>query len=153
MRNDRLSRRGWILCCALLMALVVLPTAAQDMEAFEKNLTIHKLDNGLTFLIYERDVAPVFSFYTHVNVGSAQEVPGITGLAHMFEHMAFKGTSRIGTNDYAAEMKALAKVDSAYAAFASERDLVGGSDADRLEALKAEMKIEFSVGRARKGGR
>jgi predicted Zn-dependent peptidase len=123
-----------------MLALTVLPTAAQDMKAFEKNLTIHKLDNGLTFLIYERDVAPVFSFYTHVNVGSAQEVPGITGLAHMFEHMAFKGTSRIGTNDFIAEKKALAKVDSAYAAFASERDLVGGADADRLEALNTMLK-------------
>ena len=39
-----------------------------------------------------RPEAPVFPFATAVNVDSAQEVPGITVLAHMFEHMAFKGT-------------------------------------------------------------
>ena len=67
------------------------------------------LDNGLTVIILERHDAPVFSFATHVNAGSAQEVPGITGLAHMFEHMAFKGTDRIGTTDWDAEKKALAQ--------------------------------------------
>ena len=59
--------------------------------------TVHTLPNGYTFLILERPGAPVFSFATRVDVGSAQEVPGITGLAHMFEHMAFKGTPRLGT--------------------------------------------------------
>ncbi len=51
----------------------------------------------------------MFSFATVVNVGSAQEVPGITGLAHMFEHMAFKGTPEIGTTDWPAEKEALAQ--------------------------------------------
>jgi predicted Zn-dependent peptidase len=87
------------LCAAALFAA---PAVALDIEEFEKNLTVETLDNGLTLLIYERPVAPVVSFFTHVDVGSAQEVPGITGLAHMFEHMAFKGTTRIGTKDYKA---------------------------------------------------
>ena len=77
-------------------------TAAQDLAAFEKRLTEYHMPSGLTFLIYERSEAPVVSFFTYVDVGAAQEVPGITGLAHMFEHMAFKGTTRIGTTDYAA---------------------------------------------------
>jgi predicted Zn-dependent peptidase len=72
-------------------------------------------------LIYRRPVAPVFSFFTYVDVGAAQEVPGITGLAHMFEHMAFKGTTVIGTKDFAGEKAALAKVDAAYHAYDAER--------------------------------
>ena len=68
------------------------------------------MDNGLTVVICERPEAPVFSFNTHVNAGSVQDPMGETGLAHMFEHMAFKGTDKIGTTDYADEKVALAKV-------------------------------------------
>jgi len=61
----------------------------QDLASFEKRMTLKVLDNGLTVLVCERPEAPVFSFFTHVDVGSDREYPGITGLAHMFEHMAF----------------------------------------------------------------
>ena len=62
-----------------------------------------KLANGLTVIICERPEAPVFSFYTFVNAGSVQDPYAKTGLAHMFEHMAFKGTDTIGTTDYSGE--------------------------------------------------
>src|SRR6478672_13268914 len=93
---------------------------AQDIASFEKRITVKKLANGLTVVIMERPEAPVFSFYIHVDVGSAQEVTGITGLAHMFEHMAFKGTHEIGTTNYPAEKLALEKVEKAYAAYDAE---------------------------------
>jgi predicted Zn-dependent peptidase len=114
-------RPGTLAALALIAMLAAVPAAAQDLAAFEKNLTVHKLENGMTFLIYERPVAPVFSFYTYVDVGSAQEVPGITGLAHFFEHMAFKGTTVIGTTDYKAEKAAMDTVDAAYAAYWREK--------------------------------
>src|ERR1700737_3077053 len=88
----------------------------QDLASFEKRTTVRKLANGLTVIVMERPEAPVFSFATIVNTGSAQEVPGITGLAHMFEHMAFKGTDKVGTSNYTAESAALVKVEEAYAA-------------------------------------
>jgi predicted Zn-dependent peptidase len=97
------------------------------------------MKNGLTVMIYRRPVAPVFSFFTFVDVGSAQEVPGITGLAHMFEHMAFKGTSVIGTKDYKAEAAALAKVDSTYRAYDAERRNPL-ADPAKLDALKKAFK-------------
>src|SRR5262245_47140852 len=97
-----------LLAAGILVLAGTLPARAQDLPAIERNVTVHTLPNGWTFVIYERPGAPVFSFATNVNVGSAQEVPGITGIAHMFEHMAFKGTPRIGTNDYAGEKVALA---------------------------------------------
>ena len=114
--------------------------AAQDLASFEKRLTQHRLANGLTFLIYERSEAPVVSFYTYVNVGAAQEVPGITGLAHMFEHMAFKGTTKVGTTDYAAEKAALAKIDQAYQAYDRERRQTGRPVAKKLQALEKAWK-------------
>jgi predicted Zn-dependent peptidase len=124
-----------------LLALGAANTAlAQSIEEFEKNLTIEELDNGLTLIVYERKTAPVVSFMTYVDVGSSDEVNGITGLAHMFEHMAFKGTSKIGTTNYKAEVKALAEVDRAYHAFATERDRTA-ADETKIAELKDKLKI------------
>jgi len=125
---------------AFVLLLAALPAAAQDMAAFEKKVTEHKLANGLTLLIYERPTAPVASFYTYAGVGAAQEVPGITGIAHMFEHMAFKGTTKIGTNDWTGEKKALDAVDETYHAYDRERRKVGGPDPAKLEELKKAWK-------------
>lgn len=132
----------WSLLAAtgIIVALAAPGLEAQDLAAFSQRLTQHRLDNGLTFLIYERPTAPVVSFVTHVDVGAAQEVPGITGLAHMFEHMAFKGTSTIGTTDWEAEKRALARVDEAYHALYRERTRLGGGDAEALAHLEKEFK-------------
>jgi len=106
-----------VLLYATLLVLIVTSVAAQDLASFEKRTVVRKLDNGLTVIILERHDAPVFSYATVVDAGSAQEIPGITGLAHMFEHMAFKGSDRIGTKNWPAEEKALARVEEAYAAY------------------------------------
>jgi predicted Zn-dependent peptidase len=75
----------------LLLALLVIAPAAmsQDLAGFEKRLTKFTLGNGLTFLVLERHEAPVVSFHTYADVGAVDEVKGITGVAHLFEHMAF----------------------------------------------------------------
>jgi predicted Zn-dependent peptidase len=113
---------------------------AQDLATAEKRTTVRKLDNGLTVIVMERPEAPVFSFTTVVNVGSAQEVSGITGLAHMFEHMAFKGTDKVGTSNYTAESAALAKVEEAYAAYdRARRDPVNHDEA-KIAALDKTWK-------------
>ncbi len=109
---------------------------SQDLASFEKRITVKKLANGLTVVICERPEAPVFSFFTHVDAGSVQDPMGKTGLAHMFEHMAFKGTDKIGTRDYEGEKKALQKVEDAYAPFLAERDKRVGRDDQKLKELE-----------------
>src|SRR3984885_4233669 len=109
---------------------------AQNLADFEKRTTVKVLPNGLTLIVSERPEAPVFSFYTLVDAGSADDPQGASGLAHMFEHMAFKGTNEIGTTNYAAEKLALAKVESAYAAYDAEFRKEVGKDAAKLDALK-----------------
>src|SRR3954449_6803314 len=84
---------------------------AQDIASFEKRITVKKLPNGLTLLVLERPEAPLFSFYTYVDAGGAQDPKGKGGLAHMFEHMAFKGTDKIGTTNFPAEKAALQNVE------------------------------------------
>jgi len=131
-----------LLAASLLAALAPSPPlAAQDLAALEGHMTVHRLANGWTFLILERPRAPVFSFTTVVDAGSAQEVPGITGLAHMFEHMAFKGGPTIGTTDYASETAALEKVEAAYQAYQTER-LSPRPDPKKLATLLAAFQAE-----------
>lgn len=113
---------------------------AQNLAMFEKRITLKTLENGLTVLVCERPEAPVFSFFTHVDVGSDREIPGITGLAHMFEHMAFKGTDRIGTTNYGEEKLALEKVEQAYRAYDRERRKDVGRDDKKVSALEKNWK-------------
>jgi len=109
---------------------------AQDLAGFEKRTTVKVLPNGLTLIVCERPEAPVFSFYTLVDAGSADDPQGASGLAHMFEHMAFKGTEQIGTTNYPAEKLALAKVEATYAAYDAEYRKLVGQDAQKLASLK-----------------
>jgi predicted Zn-dependent peptidase len=118
--------------------LLTLATArGQDLASFEKRTTVKKLPNGLTVIVCERHEAPVFSFYTIVDVGSSNDPMGESGLAHMFEHMAFKGTDKIGTNNYAKEKVALEKVEQGYAAYDREDRKDVGRDPKKLEQLRA----------------
>ncbi|MDP9051116.1 MAG: insulinase family protein [Acidobacteriota bacterium] len=109
---------------------------AQDLRSFEKRTTVKVLPNGLTLIVCERPEAPVFSFYTLVDAGSADDPEGASGLAHMFEHIAFKGTDQIGTTNYPAEKVALAKVEIANAAYEAEFRKRVGQNPARLAELK-----------------
>jgi predicted Zn-dependent peptidase len=120
--------------CALAFGFAA---KAQDLASFEKRTTVKVLPNGLTLIVCERPEAPVFSFYTLVDAGSADDPQGASGLAHMFEHMAFKGSTEIGTTNYPAEKIALAKVEVAYAAYDAEyRKRVGQSPEKLAQLLK-----------------
>ena len=126
--------RRWL--TALAIGGICSGALAQDLASFERRTTVKVLPNGLTLIVCERPEAPVFSFYTEVNAGSANDPQGDSGLAHMFEHMAFKGTDEIGTTNYPAEKVALAKVELAQAAYDAEfRKRVGRDDA-KLATLK-----------------
>src|SRR5581483_7473114 len=126
----------------LSFAVVLLSSllAAQDLASFEKRVTVKTLPNGLTFVICQRHEAPVFSFFTMVDAGSSQDPRGRTGLAHMFEHMAFKGTPDIGTKNWPAEKVALAKVEVAYAAYIAERDKRVDRDDKKVALLEKAWK-------------
>src|SRR5215469_6961679 len=124
----------------VLVSFFAVAARSQDIASFEKSITVKKLPNGLTVIIMERPEAPVFSFYTRVDVGSVQEVQGITGLAHMFEHMAFKGTDKIGTSNYPAEKAALARVEEAYAAYQKEDLKESGRDLQKVAQLEEAWK-------------
>lgn len=129
--------------CTVLFAFAIglwcLDIQAQSLEAFEERVTEFTLDNGLHFIIIQRDVAPVASFVTHVNVGSANEPVGKTGITHIFEHMAFKGSQTIGTTNFEEELPVIEAMDEAYRAWHSE-SIKPNPDEEKLDRYWAEFE-------------
>src|ERR1700682_6223902 len=111
--------RGFRLCFCLLTVVLVLP--AQDVKEFQKKVTEFTLANGLHFILVERHEAPVVSFHTYVNAGSVDDPSGKTGIAHMFEHLAFQGTETIGTRNWADEKKAMDAIEEVHDRLDAER--------------------------------
>ncbi|MBI4412023.1 MAG: insulinase family protein [Deltaproteobacteria bacterium] len=114
-----------------LIFLIALPVYANDLE---KQVREVKLDNGLTALLIKREGAPIFSAYVRVKVGNIEEPEGSSGLAHFFEHMAFKGTPEIGVRDYPREEKLL-----------KEMHAVGGDLAARRRKGESEEALKSLV--------
>src|ERR1700675_929843 len=123
----------------LLLSLCPLFLGAQSLQDFEKRITEFTLANGMHFIIFERHEAPVVSFHSYVNAGSVDDPSGETGIAHMFEHMAFKGTETIGTKNWPAEKLALEEVDHVYDRYNCEHNKGEKADATKLAALKKEL--------------
>ncbi len=131
--------RVFPLFCALTLAGLGL--FAQDLQEFEKKVTEFTLPNGLHFTLVERHDAPVVSFHTYVNAGSVDDPAGATGIAHMFEHMAFKGTETIGAKDWPSEKKTLEEVEDAYDKLEAERNKGPKADERRVDVLQHDLKL------------
>src|SRR5579864_7269206 len=123
------------------LALLLLPAlmCGQSLKDFEKKVTEFSLANGLHFIVIERHEAPVISFQTYVNVGSVDDPSGETGMAHMFEHMAFKGTRTIGTKNWPAEKAAMDAVERVYDRLDAERNKGPHADAKKMTAIANEL--------------
>ncbi|MDZ8106828.1 MAG: pitrilysin family protein [Nostoc sp. DedQUE12a] len=102
-----------------------------------KELTEFRLDNGLKFIVLERHQAPVVSFLTYADVGGVDEPDGKTGVAHFLEHLAFKGTTRIGTEDYKAEKPLLERLEQLDAEILAAK---ADGKKDEVARLEAEFK-------------
>ncbi len=105
----------------------------------------YQLKNGLKLLMLEKKFAPVVSFTMMFKVGNVDNIQGQTGLAHLFEHMAFKGTQKIGTKDYKKEKEILDKIDRIYQEINIE-DRKEKRDEKKIKKLKEEaQKLEEEV--------
>lgn len=112
--TKRSIRVALVLFALLAMGVNGRPLAGQAMDKIKAQVQEKILGNGMKFIVLEQHEAPVASFHVYADVGSAQETDGITGISHILEHMAFKGTTTVGTRDYAAEAKVLDELDQAY---------------------------------------
>ena len=94
------------------------------------------LDNGMKFIVLERHQAPVVSMMLYAKVGAVNEEDGHTGVAHYLEHLAFKGTTKIGTTDYSAEAPLLQEMDVVFdQLMAAEK----AGDENTAEALRSQF--------------
>ena len=106
----------------------------------EKKVIKTKLKNGLTVLMLERHVSPTVSLYIRHRVGAVDETNGESGAAHFLEHMMFKGTTTIGTKNYAAEKKLLAAIEKVGNDLDKEKRKGQKSDPRRIQILKTQLK-------------
>jgi predicted Zn-dependent peptidase len=99
----------------LLASAAAAPLAAQNVQVEE-----HVLENGLRLLLVPRKGEPNIAAGWVARVGSVNERPGITGIAHLFEHMMFKGTHAIGTREIKRNLEVMASLDRVKEAIARE---------------------------------
>lgn len=85
--------------------------SAKLLEKLESQVVQKRFSNGLTVILYRRGKAPVFSASISVGVGGVDELPGHTGISHMLEHMAFKGTKTVGVRDAEREAELLEQLE------------------------------------------
>ncbi|MBK7858576.1 MAG: insulinase family protein [Archangiaceae bacterium] len=115
----------------IALAALVLQVAASDVKE-------HRLSNGMVWLIVERPNAPVFTGFVRVKVGGADEEVGHTGLAHLFEHMAFKGTPMLGTRDFEKEKPLLDKI-AVVGDQIAQLERAGKGDGDEAKSRRTEL--------------
>ncbi|MFO7766532.1 MAG: pitrilysin family protein [Pelovirga sp.] len=96
-----------ILLLLSALSCPVVATAANLSDRVQE----HQLENGLTVLLLERHSSPTVAAYISFKVGSVNENSEQRGIAHMLEHMLFKGTNTLGTRDYESEQPLLKKIE------------------------------------------
>jgi len=136
----------WILTAVLMMQGMSESARGQSIETIRQNVSEFTLANGLTVIVIQRDIAPVASFVTHVKVGSVNEQVGQTGITHVFEHMAFQGSTTIGTKNWEEEKILLEVLDNAYRAWLMESRRAN-PDEEKLSNLRTtfeELRDEAS---------
>jgi predicted Zn-dependent peptidase len=131
--------KGFIAGLVSLLSFAVVVNAG--VESVEEQVVKYELENGLRLIVLSRPDAPVISSITVVGVGGGDEAEKYFGTAHIFEHMAFKGTENVGTKDFEKEKKAMAVEDSVFALILKERARGAKADSSTLQRLEEEFDV------------
>ncbi len=102
-----------------LAVLAAIPLTAQRLDVEE-----FRLDNGMKFLLLHKPGAVTVSAGWVSKFGSVNERPGVTGVAHLFEHMMFKGTKTIGTTDIDRDLELIKQIDAVQRQIRTEREVL-----------------------------
>ncbi|MCK4501524.1 MAG: insulinase family protein, partial [Desulfuromonadales bacterium] len=94
----------------VVLAILLVVQGAFSAQSLEDKVQEHHLDNGTTVLLVERHNSPTVAAYISFRVGGANETSKERGVAHLLEHMLFKGTKTLGTKDYATEKELLLQI-------------------------------------------
>jgi zinc protease len=121
---------------SLIITLIALKTTGQ--EALNFPVEKYQLDNGLTVLLYRDTSTPLVSFHTWIRVGSKDEEKGFTGMAHLFEHLMFKGSKKFSNKEYDRILKEIGANNNAF----TSRDYTGYYVNASSEHLELIMDLE-----------
>lgn len=96
------------------MLRIIFTLCILALPALSSNITVHKsvLPNGLRILLVPRAYSPTIACRLFFTTGSVHEAPGTTGIAHMLEHMLFKGTHKVGISDSIQDGMYMRSIDS-----------------------------------------
>jgi len=124
-------------CGMLVLIALVWPVATAMGQDVRLDVKEHTLSNGMRMLVVERHHTPRIACRVFYRVGGANDPEGRTGLAHLFEHMMFRGTRTIGTRDFPSEEKVIRRIDDLMARIDAARRSAADADTARLAMLKA----------------
>ncbi|CAB1073565.1 hypothetical protein JY97_03020 [Alkalispirochaeta odontotermitis] len=130
-------------CISILLTIMLLvagASAAAENASNDLNLDVKEfqLDNGMLFLVVERPATPQVAVRLAIRAGSALEETGKTGIAHLLEHMMFKGTKNFGSLDHKKDEQLQARIEAAYQTILTEQNK-RNPDTDLIEEKRVEM--------------
>lgn len=120
-----------LLAILMFAAVAHAQITAEDIHTFT-------LDNGMKFLVQEDHTIPNVSFYIYFKVGSRNEVPGITGLSHFFEHMMFNGSKNYPPGEFDRVQEANGGSNNAF----TNRNMTGYTSWIPSDALELQFQLE-----------
>jgi len=129
----------WIMCCVALGWMGVAQAANIQMADFA---------NGARLVVQEDHSSPVAMVQVWLKVGGRDEVPGKTGLAHVFEHMMFKGSDALKPGQYSKTIAAMGGNDNAFTShdFTAYFETVPAAKVDTVLGMEAERFAHLSLG-------
>lgn len=129
-----------VLTLIILISLTFIVTGSEfNFDSVKERVSEFTLSNGLKFILLEDHSVPIASFVTYANVGGSDEWIGIYGISHFLEHLAFKGTSEVGTKNYKKEKELLDKMDQLFGVIRDEKN---SFDPDKEKIAELEKKFE-----------
>ena len=123
----------------VLAAVLVAMAATAHAQGLADRVREHTLKNGMKLLMVERHTSPTVAAWIRYRVGSVDERSDERGIAHLLEHMLFKGTKTLGTTDYAAEKPLLDRIEAVALQLTAEKAKREKGDAALVARLEKEL--------------
>src|SRR5450759_4384660 len=135
-------RKSWLIilmACLCSTTLHAAPSLPEPRLGLEEKVIEHTLKNGMKLLMVERHTSPTVSAWIRFRVGSVDERSDERGIAHLLEHMLFKGTTTLGTKDYAAEKPLLDKIEEVAQTLTGEKAKREKGEAAKIAGLEKQL--------------
>lgn len=135
-------RKSWLIILMVCLCSTTIHAAQPASEikvGLEEKVIEHTFKNGMKLLMVERHTSPTVAAWIRFRVGSVDERSDERGLAHMLEHMLFKGTKTLGTKDYAAEKPILDRIETTAQAMIAEKAKREKGDKARIVVLEKQL--------------